>query len=141
MESISPETSARALRAAVAVEPLWVKAAGSSMEGTIADGDEVKLVSAVRPRLGEIWAYCDEGGRLVVHRFVGLRRGQMVFRGDARSSTDRLVPPARIAGKVTRLSSDGSVHRVRRIGGLRRIGRWKVEAAIKRLARRSESSR
>lgn len=111
------------------------------MGGTIADGDEVELVSAVRPRIGEIWAYIDDSGGIVVHRYVASRRGGLVFRGDAGASTDRLVVPARLVGRVNRTFSDGSIDRVRRIGGLRRVGLWKVHAAVKRLTRRDDRRR
>lgn len=134
MESVSPETSARVLRAALSAESLWITTEGSSMGATIADGDEVKLVEAARPRRGEVWAYIDSQGQLVAHRCVGFRGGQVVFRGDAQPMTDRLVPPSNVVGRVTHRSRGASIERVGRVGGLAKIIRWKLDALRRRFA-------
>jgi len=110
------------------------------MGDTIKNGTEVQLVAASRPRRGEVWAYVDDEGRIVVHRFVGRRRRLLVFRGDAIASTDLLVAETRLAGKVVS-GRDGEAERqISRRAGLVRIGRWKAEGVRRRLARRFRQS-
>jgi signal peptidase I len=72
---------------------------GTSMEPNLSAGDLI----VVRPgtyRAGEIVAY-RAGGRLVVHRVVGVDHGRLVLRGDANGTVDPLRPtPAQVLGEV-----------------------------------------
>lgn len=135
MDSVSPETRARALRAAVSAQPLWIATSGSSMGTTIQAGEEVCLVAQSRPRRGEVWAYVDDGGQVVVHRFVGHRKQLLVFRGDAEQGTDRLVSTARLAGRVAVVRQGDLERPMSRAAGVLRVGRWKLEGARRRWRR------
>src|SRR5439155_10855322 len=69
MSTTRGEAVAAALRARVAARSLWLDVSGPSMGRAILSGTRVLVVEADCPRWGEIWAFCDAGGAIVVHRF------------------------------------------------------------------------
>lgn len=107
----------RLLRRAAATTPLWVGAKGSSMGWTIRSGSEVHVRTSASPRRGQVWAYCDDTGRLVVHRYRRRTEGGHVLQGDTCVRPDSPVDDARLVGKVVA---------VRRGGRTRSIGRTDV---------------
>ena len=54
-----------------------------------------------RPRIGEIWAFVDDNGRVVVHRCMWNRSVHALrFRGDAVCSLDAPVSSGHLIGRV-----------------------------------------
>lgn len=80
---------------------LRFRARGASMRPQIADGSvlEVAPLSDRPPRLGDILLYEMEGPRLVAHRVVGRKQGDLLLRGDSAERLDR-APPSAILGRV-----------------------------------------
>src|SRR5690606_21299842 len=85
MDARPPDAERRAalLRRHVEQGPTWLPVAGESRGRTIRSGSEVLVVASRRPRLGEVWAFCNAAGMLVVHRFRRRRGGLLYFQGDA----------------------------------------------------------
>jgi hypothetical protein len=111
-----PDGFARLLRARAAEGALDVEVSGRSMGATIVGGSKVTIVAGGVPRWGEIWAFVDDSGALVVHRLRARRPGHFSFRGDGNGWRDPDVTGERIVGRVIRIAApDGST----RIVGLR----------------------
>lgn len=102
-----PEPSASlpvALGEMAAEEPLTITVRGGCMEPWLSDGERV----AVRPRRlywpGDVVAFQDRRGRLVVHRLLGWRpaRGgwRCLTQADAARQADSSVPSNRVLGRV-----------------------------------------
>lgn len=133
-----PETVAGALRQAAAGDrELWLDVSGTSMGRAIVGGGSVLVGPRPRPRVGEVWAFCDDAGRIVVHRCRGRAGGAWVFEGDAVGRRDAPVAADRLIGRVGAVrDAEG---RVRRLGGADRV--WGVAAIgvrrAGRLVRRS----
>ena len=100
MSSTSAESFARLLRLRAGSEPLRIEVAGSSMGRTIVSGSSVWVSATDRPRWGQIWAFCESGETVAVHRFVGRRDGCNRFWGDGNVSADALVDDAFLIGRV-----------------------------------------
>ncbi len=96
-----PVTTARLLRTRAHAEPLWLDVSGRSMGWSIPGGGRVRVdpVSA-EPRPGEVWAFCDPQGEIVVHRHRTTVGGAHRFQGDARVRADEPVEPDRLIGRV-----------------------------------------
>jgi hypothetical protein len=109
----TPERIASALRLTVSSNPLWLDASGTSMGRAIRPGSEIQVVAAQRPRRGQVWAFCDDAGTVVIHRCRGRRGGRFVFEGDATGHADRPVAATRLVGRVAAVRHDS---RVRRLG-------------------------
>jgi len=107
MASTTPVAKAAALRAAAAAGTIWLPVKGSSMGRTIHSGDEVLIDPAGTPRLGEVWAFCDAQGEILVHRYLTRKAGMFRFQGDTNDAVDRPVPPERLIGRVVRILRDG----------------------------------
>jgi hypothetical protein len=123
----SPEHIASALRLTVASKPLWLDTSGHSMGRTIVPGSEVLVVAAQRPRVGQVWAFCNDAGLVVVHRCRGRRAGHFVFEGDATGHADRPVDTNRLVGRVAA---------VRRGSRVRHFGPWQSLAGAVAIAAR-----
>jgi hypothetical protein len=147
--SSDPAAKTRLLRRAIAATPIWMPTHGSSMGRTIPPGAAVRVVPASRARRGQVWAYCDDDGRVVVHRYVRAENGSHILRGDASAVYDPPVGSDRIIGKVVAVRRDGRDRRVRsafRIRGVvqraRRFARAYEPAMARRYRqRRSSTSR
>src|SRR5439155_10635867 len=96
----SPEITASLFRRRAASTPLWLEVSGSSMGKTLQSGSRVLIVPSPRPRWGEIWAFYDRNGRLVVHRSRGPRGSEWLFQGDAVEVADPPVPDTMLIGRV-----------------------------------------
>ena len=92
------------------------------MGRTIRAGSSVQIVAGDTPRFGEIWAFCNPEGSVVVHRYLGGDGGGYRFQGDA-SGADLPASPELIIGRVAAVERRGVVRTVRRsdrwIGGAR----------------------
>gem|GEM_PF-6662712 len=77
------------------------------MGRTIRAGDEVLIEPANKPRLGEVWAFCDEEAAIVVHRYVIQTSKGFWFQGDASGALDRPVPPEYLVGRVVAVVRGG----------------------------------
>jgi hypothetical protein len=80
---------------------------GSSMAPLVRSRD-VLTVEPVRPRLGDVVARMDAGGRLVVHRVVGRRGRRWLTRGDAASGPDLPAGDEQVLGTVRRVARRGA---------------------------------
>lgn len=112
---------ARALRrAASGAGPLWIDATGDSMRPVLLAGDRVQVVAAGRPRWGEIWAFCDATGAVVVHRYRRAHPRGHIFHGDAVARSDAAVPAEHLIGRVVAIDRQGTR---RSLGPVDRWGR------------------
>lgn len=107
-----PAVKARLFRQAAATKPLWFVARGTSMGRTIPTGSSVLVAQFTRPRRGQVWAYCDQAGGLVVHRYLRHTGAGHVLQGDTRIHPDAPVQDAQLIGRVTAVRRGDRVHSV-----------------------------
>jgi len=100
---------------------------------TISAGSQVQVFSVSRrPRIAEIWAFCDLNSVIVVHRYR--RRdgdSRFVFRGDNVKRSDPPVDTERLIGVVTLVREHGAARKV----GLLSRARWVLRRAAARRSR------
>jgi hypothetical protein len=136
-----PDTITRLLRRRAESGTLWIDTVGSSMGRAIPDGARVRLVAVERPRRGEVWAMCTDGGRVVVHRVLGAAGGRWWLQGDANRSPDLPVELDRLIGRVDevevagRRRSLGTSHRLTARARLDIAAVWKRARATVRWVR------
>lgn len=99
------EVVARLLRERAGGAGVWLDVAGDSMGRALPGGSRVLVRAASGPRssgprLGQVWAFCDASGEIMVHRYLRRRRGRYVFGGDANAFTDPAAAPERLIGRV-----------------------------------------
>jgi hypothetical protein len=129
----SPDTITRLLRRRAEVGTLWIDTIGNSMGRAVPAGARVRVVAASRPRRGEVWAMCDDEGRIIVHRVLGEAGERWWLQGDANRSPDQPVSLDRLIGRVDEVEVAG---RRRRLGPVHRVcarARLDVAAVWKRL--------
>lgn len=101
--------------------PLPLRVRGRSMVPTLQPGDEVLIepVEATALVHGD-WIVVRnvEGGFL--HRYLGLRDGQVLTKGDGHAGFDPLWPPEAVVGRVVEARRDGRCFYRRTPGRLRR---------------------
>jgi hypothetical protein len=124
-------SKARLLREAAACEPLWIVAHGASMGRTIPSGSSVRVAGAAAPRRGQVWAYVDGSGAVVVHRYRRRSATGHVLQGDTSSHSDAPVPTDQLIGRVTAVRSAG---RLRSVGSFDRL-RFEYRRVARRLRR------
>jgi len=112
MSPIDPSAKARLLREAAASGPLWLVARGTSMGRTIPTGSSVLVAEKSLPRRGQVWAYCEQSGDVVVHRYRRHTDRGHVLQGDTRTHTDAPVPDEQLIGRVTAVRLGGRVRSV-----------------------------
>jgi len=109
------------------------------MGRTIRTDSEVLVAPSAEPRFGEVWAFCNADGTLVVHRFLRHRRGAFYFQGDAHWP-DPPVPRGRLVGRVVRVRQGGRERPLGRsdrlTGGVRLVVRGRARALARRLGLR-----
>ncbi len=131
--------AAALLRRRVALRPTWFPVVGESMGSAIRTDSEVLVAGAAEPRFGEVWAFCDAQGVLVVHRLVRRRRGAFCFQGDAHWP-DQPVGRELLVGRVVRVRYRGHERRLGRrdrlAGGARATLRGLARRAARRLGAR-----
>ncbi len=123
----SPDTITRLLRRRAEVGTLWIDAIGNSMGRAVPDGARVRVVVARRPRRGEVWAVCNDDGRIIVHRVLGVVGDRWWLRGDANRSPDLPVRFDRLIGRVDEIDVAGRRRRLRPSD--RVIARARIDAA------------
>jgi hypothetical protein len=140
MSTTPPEATAAGLRKAVAAGSFGLDVSGRSMGKTIQAGSRVTLVLAEQPRRGEIWAFVDTTGDILVHRCIRTGLEPWHFQGDARARPDRPVTADRLVGRVAATEQDG---RVRTFGMVDRVLSEPVRVAWRtyRRTRRALASR
>jgi len=113
MDVVSPEPTddpdavAALLRRRVGESGLTVPVAGSSMAGTIESGSLAMIAPSDSPRPGQVWAFVDGSGRLVVHRIRTISADAVTHRGVGNSRDDQPVGRSRMVGRVVSSTSDG----------------------------------
>lgn len=125
--STSPDTITRLLRRRAEVGTLWIDTIGNSMGQAVPAGARVRVAAASTPRRGEVWAICDDDGRIIVHRVLGQAGERWWLQGDANRSPDQPVRLDRLIGRVDAVEVAG---RRRRLGPAdRRIARVRLDLA------------
>lgn len=128
--------AASLMRRRVAVEPVWLPVHGTSMQPAILDGWDVQVVPASRPRRGELWAFCNPEGDLVVHRCRRSADGAYLFAGDARLIADAPVRDEQLVGRVSAIRGPGATHAVTERDRLK----WRARNARRALRARMSAS-
>jgi hypothetical protein len=95
-----PGSTAGLLRKTAMNLPLWIDVRGRSMGRSIPDGVSVRVEAGGRPRRGDVWAFCDSYGEVIVHRCRGETRDGYRFQGDARVRADDAVATEQLIGRV-----------------------------------------
>ena len=130
-------TKGRAAASGKSEETAWIPVGGASMWPTLRDGDRVVVSPGEPLQFGDIAAFVGRDRKLVVHRYVGRRKGSQRFLGDACSDMDRPVEPDAVLGRVTRYERDGTSHSMVTTWGDRvRLGRRVAMLVGSRLRRR-----
>ena len=140
---LDADAKARLLRrAANTGTPLWIAAHGPSMGWTIRTGSKVHVVGNLSPRRGQLWAYCNESGRVIVHRYRDRIDAGHVLQGDACVRPDPPVDAQRLIGQVVAVQRGTRVRSVGRadviLGASQRIARTLVARTLRvgRMVRR-----
>ncbi|HYG61388.1 MAG TPA: S24/S26 family peptidase [Thermoanaerobaculia bacterium] len=88
--------------------PVAITVRGLSMAPRLRDGDRVEIAPARFYRPGDVVAFRNADGHLIVHRLLGyrLRAGRLacVTRGDAAPLPDAPIPFANLLGRVVRVA-------------------------------------
>ena len=83
---------------------MWLDVSGNSMLPTLRSPAKVLVAGAPSPRRGDVWAFVDHNGSIVVHRYLRRRRdGSLVFRGDGLPHEDWSVRSHQLVGRVLRV--------------------------------------
>jgi hypothetical protein len=86
---------------------LWLEAAGASMYPSVRSGSRVLLAPRRRrPRRGDI-VLVRRGERLILHRVVRVRGGQVITQGDACRAADPAIPLSNAVGRAV-ATDDGT---------------------------------
>jgi len=86
--------------------PFRFQASGVSMSPLIRDGDTITLAPLAQhpPRMGDVLAFISPAtDRLMVHRVVGVRKGQLLLKADNGTRPDGWVDPQGILGRVVQV--------------------------------------
>ena len=83
---------------------------GRAMPG----GSRVLVVPGERMRRGQVWAFVEDDGRVLVHRFRRRAGDLHWFQGDANEHPDPPVGRGRLIGRVRRVDGPGPVRRLGR---------------------------
>jgi hypothetical protein len=135
-DALDAAEKARLLRqAANTGTPLWIAAHGSSMGWTIRTGSKVHVVGNPDPRRGQLWAYCDGSGRVVVHRYRHRVDAGHVLQGDACARPDPPVDAEQLIGQVIAVRRGTRVRSVGRadviLGACQRLPRMLISRAVR----------
>jgi hypothetical protein len=123
---VPADVKASLLRRRAATQPIWIDVSGMSMGQRLPGGARVLVAAGLNPRRGEVWAFVDDDGHVVVHRLKRHAAGRSWLQGDANPSSDAPVPADRLIGRVTSVDMNG---RTRSLGVAERWrGRLLLEA-------------
>jgi hypothetical protein len=96
------------------------------MRGTILPGSLARIVAGSFPRPGEIWAFCDAQGNVLIHRLRTRKGDSFIFQGDSRIQADPPVDQSLLIGRVISVEEEGKC---------RPLGRWdRLPARLKNRA-------
>ena len=139
LTALDASATARLLRRAAASAPLWIMARGDSMGRAIPTGSSVLIAPSSTPRRGQLWAYCDQSGGVVVHRYRRHTAAGHVLQGDTSAHPDSSVGDDQLIGRVTAVRRGDRVRSLgwsdRCVGECRRVPRA-VFARASRVTRR-----
>jgi hypothetical protein len=128
-----PEVTARLLRQRLGGET-WLPVVGESMRPTIVAPAQVRVVAQDRPRVGEVWAFVDADGRIVVHRCQRRTPSGYEFQGDGRATSDPLAQAAVLIGRAIAVRDRRGEHRLSvmdRVTGIVRYAARRVGRAVR----------
>ncbi len=92
---------ANVLRQRARTTDLWLDVSGPSMGPALVPPAQVLVRVPDRPRPGQVWAFVERDGSIVVHRCLRrYRSGWYGFRGDAVAADDLPVGPQRLIGRA-----------------------------------------
>jgi phage repressor protein C with HTH and peptisase S24 domain len=131
-----PFVTARLMRTRAEAAPFWLDVSGTSMGWSIPSGTRVRVDATASPRRGEVWAFCNDTGDIVVHRFRRATGGGLRFQGDARVRADDSVEDAQLIGRVVELAPPRAPRRWGPLAGaVQRVPRVAIARTV-RVARR-----
>lgn len=130
------DATARLLRERLGADGAWIEVTGASMLPTIRPPARVRVAPASTPRLGEVWAFVDDDGELLAHRYLRTVGSRLRFKGDGNPAPDRLVARERLVGVVVEVTDPLASGAVRR-----RAARSAVDIVVFGLRRRWRSDR
>ena len=130
--SAHPDAVAALLRRRVARDPIELPVSGVSMAGVIASDSTVVIVTASQPRRGEIWAFVDDEGGIVVHRVREYDGTSVTARGAGNPIDDAPVSTSRLVGKVVEARHESQRRRFGRIDRIRADLAMKLRASARR---------
>jgi len=131
-----PAATARLLRRRVETGSIELRVSGSSMSGVIESGSTVVVEAGPVPRPGEIWAFANDEGVIVVHWVRHVDEFHVIGRGTGNQFDDGPVPIENAVGRVRRLTRpDGSHKQFGIIDRLAAQARFKMRQMAVRLRR------
>jgi hypothetical protein len=132
-----PDLTARLLREKLTEQALWLDVYGGSMGQSIRGGTRVRVSASAAPRRGEVWAFCNDRGEIVVHRARGAAPGGFRFQGDTCVRADAPVPADRLIGRAIAIDPHRRAWRWGpAAGAVQRVPRLAVAWLARRLERR-----
>ena len=133
-----PFVTARLMRTRAEAAPFWLDVSGTSMGWSIPSGTRVRVDATASPRRGEVWAFCNDTGDIVVHRFRRATGGGLRFQGDARVRADDSVEDAQLIGRVVELAPrahhDVGARSPAQCNGFRRVAIARTVRVARRVA-------
>lgn len=123
------------LKRAIEAEPVWIRVTGRSMGRSIPSGTTVRVARDIALRRGRTYAFVEDGGSIVVHRFRGREGDSLWFRGDGNSTDDRSVAPERILGRVIEVRGRRRPTALDELWGRLRLDALSVRRRIRRQLR------
>jgi len=77
------------------------------MIGAIESGSVATISPSSDPRPGQVWAFVDDSGRLIVHRIRTISADAVTHRGVGNARDDQPVGRSRMVGRVVSSTSHG----------------------------------
>ena len=105
------------------------------MRGSIDSGSVVEIHAARAPRVGEIWAFTDDSGNLVVHRVRHLRGDTVIARGSGNTLDDEPVEHQRLIGRVISATAGARTRRYGTLDRRRAAIEFSTRSVVRRLRR------
>ncbi|MEQ8840148.1 MAG: S24/S26 family peptidase [Acidimicrobiales bacterium] len=128
-----PDAIAALLRRRLSHAAVEIPVAGTSMSGVIASGSTVVLSPATHPRCGEIWAFVDDDGGVVVHRVREYDGSSVTARGTGNRVDDDPVPASRLVGRVVESHWSGQRRRFGSVDRVRAAVTLRTRRRVRRL--------
>lgn len=107
------------------------------MGRVIVSGSVVAVHAAERPRRGEIWAFVDDEGQVLVHRIRSIDGETLIGRGVGNRRDDLPLTIDRTIGRVaSSLAPDGSERSFGALDRMRADLRFRLRGTLRSLQRR-----